>query len=242
MRELDILYEDGDVFVVFKDAGILSEATRKHEPVTVESLLTQRLRKGQSRSRLHVWLVHRLDRDTAGVMVVAKNEMACEFLKNRWHESVVKRYYAVTQGVPAGQTGILRGWLYEDANLFVRQVRERDYAGFVARFPDVRLKFAETEWEKIGERRGLALVRLTLRTGRRNQIRVQLADAGWPILGDSKYGRPAPGDRGHLHLHAYSLTIPIPSTGESRTFEVLPTRGMFPTICPMAALRNSKMC
>lgn len=227
MRNLEILYEDDDVFVVFKDAGLLSEATRRHEAQTVESILGNILRKGQPRSRRHVFLVHRLDRDTAGVMVVAKNGMACDFLKSCWHEAVVKRYFAVTLGVPPCAGGTLKGWLYEDSNLFVRQVPEDGRGQFLAANPEATLKYAETVWEKISERRGLALLRLTLRTGRRNQIRVQLADAGWPVLGDRKYGRPAKSGNGHLHLHAYGLSFPLPSSGVLKTFEVLPTRGMF---------------
>lgn len=222
-----IIYEDDDLYVVFKDAGLLTEETRRREPFTLENALNARLRKGQARSRRHVWLVHRLDRDTAGVMVVAKTEEAGETLKGCWHEAVVKRYLAVTEGVPNPPSGVLKGYLYGDEDLFVRHVPEEAARGFAARNPGVALKYAETAYETLGVRRGLALLRLTLATGRRNQIRVQLAAAGCPILGDAKYGRPARGAKVPLHLHACSLSFPHPRSGERMEFEVLPDRGAF---------------
>lgn len=236
MPGFKIIYEDDDIYVTFKDAGLLTEATRRHEPFTLEGALNDRLRKGQSRSRRHVWLVHRLDRDTAGVMVVAKSEEASEALKGCWHEAVVKQYLAVVRGVPDPPSGVLKGCLYGDADLFVRQIPESAARAFTARHPGVALKYAETAYETLGAKRGMALLRLTLATGRRNQIRVQLADAGWPILGDAKYGAPSRGASAPLHLHAFRLSFPHPRTGERMTFEIPPDRGMFaafdvPALC-----------
>ena len=223
LHGLSILHEDDAVIVVVKDAGLLTEATRKHDSFTAENALNLYLRKGQARSRRHVWLVHRLDRDTSGVMVFAKTEEACEFLKERWHEAVVKKYLAVTAVVPSPPAGVLRGWLREDRDLFVRQLpfaavhgeREARAQG---------LKYAETEYETLRCKNGRALVLATLHTGRRNQIRVQFADAGWPILGDTKYGDRRGKGTGarRLMLHALSISFPHPATGERMEFRAPP--------------------
>ena len=135
----------------------------------------------------------------------------------------MKKYLAVTAGVPSPPAGVLRGWLREDSDLFVRQLPfaavhgERD-----ARAQG--LKYAETKYETLRCKNGRALVLATLHTGRRNQIRVQFADAGWPILGDTKYGDGRGKGTGarRLMLHALSISFPHPATGERMEFRAPP--------------------
>ena len=214
---LQILFEDDHVIVVDKAAGVLTEATRRGERFTAENALNIHVRKGQARSRKCVRLVHRLDRETSGVLVFAKTDEACEFLKARWHEDVVKRYLVAVWGRPDPPSGALRSYLYEDADLFVRNVAEGDLAALPRALRE-RVKFAETRYETASSRRGMSLVEATLRTGRRNQIRVQFAAAGHPVVGDPKYGEGVPRFAERMCLHAHKIAFPHPATGELLSF------------------------
>lgn len=227
IRGIDILYEDNDIIVVNKEHGILTEETRKGELFTAENALNNYVRKGQARSSKRVWLVHRLDRDTSGLLIFAKSEFVRESLQAVWHEKVEKIYIAAVWGTPPAKSGTLTGYLYEDKNLFVRQLSS----------PDERFltKFAQTDYEVIADDHGMTLVKVRLHTGRRNQIRVQFADIGCPLVGDSKYGPHAKPFRERMCLHAYSLTFPHPVTGKQLSFTTdIPQ--VFIKLFPKAAL------
>lgn len=213
IRGIDILFEDDDLLVVDKAAGVLTEATRRKEAFTAENALNAYIRKGQPRSSKHVRLVHRLDRETSGALVFAKTDEVCEFLKDVWHDAVEKTYLAIAWGEPSPPSGTLAGYLYEDRDLFVRQLREPPARGG----PPV--KFAQTDYRTLASRRGMSLVAVKLRTGRRNQIRVQFADAGHPLVGDEKYGPGAKPFRERMCLHALSISFPHPRTGRPLLFE-----------------------
>lgn len=220
--EIGILYEDRDLIVIDKPAGLLTEQTRRKETLTLENAVNFHIRKGQSRSSRHVWLVHRLDRDTSGVIVFAKTEEACDFLKSVWHESVTKKYLAAVWGVPDPKSGSLEGYLLEDKNLYVRQIlkpKPDEIASGV-------VKFARTDYETIAVKHDMALVSARLHTGRRNQIRVQFAAVGHPLVGDLKYGPNARPFRERMCLHAQSIEFPHPVTRKQMKF-TSPTPDVF---------------
>lgn len=203
---LRILHEDRDVVVIDKQAGLLSTETHKRETKTAEAILTDYLRKGCSASTKRAWLVHRLDRETSGVMIFAKSQAARDKLKDNWCLTT-KFYIARLSKSPEADEGIFSSYLAEDENLFVRVVRNGKDG-----------KFAQTAWRVVKRNAdGSAVVKIRLLTGRRNQIRVQFADAGFPLLGDRKYNRHDAYKK-RLCLHATSITFPHPHTGENLYF------------------------
>ena len=208
LRGVRILHEDLDVIVVEKDAGILSQTLRRSEDPSVESELTDYLRKGQWKSTKRAYLVHRLDRETSGVMMVAKNEPAQAWLRDHWNEVTEKTYLARVEGRLDAERGAFESYLREDENYFVKSVKNPQYG-----------KFARTEWKK-ADRQGdpeTTLVEVTLKSGRKNQIRVHFSENGHPVVGDAKYGHGRRGDA--LCLHAWKLAFRHPHTGKRMAFE-----------------------
>lgn len=220
---LDILYEDMDIIVINKSEGVLTEETRKHESFCVENALNDYVRKGQSRSRKSVILVHRLDRETSGLLVVAKNEDAAEFLRESWHTSVEKFYLAAVWGGLDVASGKFEGFLYGDKDLYVR---EADSILDIPQQYREGAKFSETAFETLVSNRDKSLLKIRLLSGRRNQIRVQFASRGMPLMGDMKYGAGHGSYKGRMCLHAYSLSFPHPHTKEIMTFKA-PIPGVF---------------
>ena len=195
-----ILYEDRDVIVIDKPAGLLTTHTRAKESNTAEEWLNDYVRKGQRRSRLRVWLVHRLDRETSGVMMFAKSEAVAEWFRADWNRLTEKTYVARVEGEMPGEKGVFESYLADDAKTMkVRSVR------------DGRLgKLARTEWRRLSAGNGTTLVEVALKSGRKNQIRVHFSEAGHPVVGDVKYGaRRAP----RMCLRATRLRFLHPHTG-----------------------------
>ena len=209
-----ILYEDRDLIVIDKPAGLLSTHTRAREMNTAEELLNDYVRKGQRRSRLRVWLVHRLDRETSGVMMFAKSAEVAEWFRASWSELTEKTYVARVEGEIADGNGAFESYLIDDE----RTMKVRSVA-------DSRSgKFARTEWRRLSAGRGTTLVEVTLKTGRKNQIRVHFSEAGHPIVGDVKYG----GCRARrLCLHSMRLRFRHPHTMEWMEVESLPHEEIF---------------
>jgi len=220
-----VLYEDRDVIVIDKPAGMLTTQTRAKETNTAEAWIKDYVRKGQLKSRNHVWLVHRLDRETSGVMMFAKSETVAERFRANWSELTEKTYLARVEGVLADESGSFESWLQEDADGYkVRSVP-------APRPPNVKSperscvtpKLARTEWKKLSTEDNTTLVDVTLKSGRKNQIRVQFSEAGHPVVGDEKYG----GQRAsRLYLHAVRLRFRHPHTNEWLTVESRPPRGL----------------
>jgi 23S rRNA pseudouridine1911/1915/1917 synthase len=161
---------------------------------------------GNPRGRERVWVVHRLDRETSGVMIFAKNEAAKTALQSGW-DAVEKKYLAVVEGAPPRESGTFESWLDESNPLKV-------YAG--ASGPDAR--HATTHYRVTKKGAKTTLVELTLETGRRHQIRVQLAEAGCPIVGDKKYGAETNPIK-RIALHATTLRFKHPVTGKEMRFD-----------------------
>ena len=209
---LTILYEDRDVIVIHKPAGLLTTHTKllgraaREAQLTAENVLNDYVRKGQAKSSRRVWLVHRLDRETSGVMMFAKDERFAEAMRTRWNELTEKTYVARVEGVMDAEGGVFDSPLREDDDGYrVRQV-PLDRGG----------KPARTEWRRLAVERSTTRVEVSIKSGRKNQIRVHFAAAGHPVVGDVKYGaRPA----ARLCLHAWRLRFIHPVTGRSLDFE-----------------------
>ena len=196
-----ILFEDDDILVIDKPAGLLTTHTRlrgrlaRETQPTAENFLNDYVRKGQLKSRRRVWLVHRLDRETSGVMMFAKSEQVAEFFRGDWNRLTEKTYVARVGGVLAEEAGVFESRLQEDADGY--RVRSVAQGGRLAR----------TEWRRLSVEDGTTLVEVKLKSGRKNQIRVHFAEAGHPVVGDVKYG----GERAsRMYLHARELRLVLP--------------------------------
>ena len=211
---LQILYEDRDIIVVNKAAGLLSIGTGRDEGRTAHASLGDYVRKGNPKSRERVFIVHRLDRDTSGALVFARTEEAKSTLQKNWQESE-KIYLAVVEGNPEPAEGKISSYLVENSALRVYSTTDPNLG-----------KLSETEYKVVKTMGKRSLLEIRLLTGRKNQIRVHLADRGWPIVGDSKYGLQKGGEK-RLALHSYQLTFDHPFHGRRLTFTA-PVPGTFP--------------
>lgn len=205
-RELSVLYEDDDLIVVNKAAGLLTVSTENEKEQTAQNWLNIYLKQKGYSSRIHV--VHRLDRDTSGVLVFAKSFEIREALKLLFAAHDIERVYvAIVEGNVQADSGTFRSYLRENEDTF--QVRSTT--------SQIHGKLAVTHYkvlERIGD---YTLVEVTLETGRKNQIRVHFSEAGHPIVGDERYGAHAD-PIGRLGLHARLLGFVHPTTGKKMTF------------------------
>lgn len=203
---MKVLFEDATLIVIDKPENLLSVASLAEDEKTAYFQLTDYIRRGAAHARDRIWIVHRLDRETSGLMVFAKTPEAKATLQGNW-EQVTKRYEAVVEGSLPKQEGVLESDLDETNPFRVRSVA-----------PSAETRQAITRYRVLARSGKKTLVELELETGRRHQIRVQLADVGCPIVGDEKYGaRTNPAHR--LGLHACGLRFAHPVTHEEMSFE-----------------------
>lgn len=209
-RYVKIVYEDRWLVVVEKNIGILSMAAG-HSSLNVKSVLDDYFLKSRQKCRAHV--VHRLDRDTSGLMVYAKDIETEQILEHNWHQIVYdRRYVAVVSGEMEQDNGTIANWL-KDNKAYITYSSPTDNGG----------KYAVTHFQVLNRTTEHSLVEYKLETGRKNQIRVHSADMGHPVCGDVKYGN---GDDPlhRLCLHAYMLCFTHPVTGEPMEFSTpIPT-------------------
>ena len=204
-NDLGVVYEDPYLLVIDKRAGLLSMSNNTRQQ-TVQMVLNRYLEKGGSRCTSH--LVHRLDRDTSGLMIYAKDVMTQRSLIEGWQQLVTdRRYVALVTGEFEKKQGAIRSWLTEDKR-FITHSSPVDNGG----------KYAVTHYRVLRKQNGYSLVELELETGRKNQIRVHLSDMGHPIVGDIKYGSNDESLR-RLGLHAYILAFRHPVNGKYLRFE-----------------------
>lgn len=223
MSDPKIVFEDETLIVVDKPAGLLTIATERERTATAYHFLTEHVRRraprrtrrsGDSRTtrdprsaQPRIFIVHRLDRETSGLLVFAKTESAKRALQAHWNAQVQERaYVAVVHGVLRADSGTLKSRLAEN----------RAYKVYSTNSPEGKL--AITHYRVLARGNGFTLLELNLETGRKNQIRVQLQDLGHSVVGDKRYG--GIGNPIHrLALHAASLVFPHPGTGEILRFE-----------------------
>ena len=205
-KGLSILYEDHDILIVDKVSGLLTITTEKVKENTAYFLLTAYVRKGNKKSRNRVFIVHRLDKDTSGIIVFAKNINAKRFLQEEW-QGFTKKYYAVVHGKLPEKEGVITSYLTENRVHRVYSV-DRPEKG----------KLARTGYKVLRESKKYSLLEIDLFTGRKNQIRVHFAEKGYPVVGDKIYGEKTKGII-RLTLHAASISILHPNTKEKMTFE-----------------------
>ncbi len=203
---LKIIYEDPLIIVIDKPAGLLSIASDKEKEYTAYHQLTDYVRRDDPDQR--IFIVHRLDRDTSGVMLFAKNEEVKHQLQGAWKDIVVDRaYVAVVEGRVENQEGTVKSWLKETkTKLMYSSTKPGDGLEAITHY-----KVLQTSAE-------YSLLEIRLETGRKNQIRVHMKDLGHSIIGDKKYGAHS-NPIARLGLHAHILAFHHPLSGELMRFE-----------------------
>jgi len=205
LNGLTIIYEDRDIIVINKAAGLLTMGTDREKQKTAHYLLNQYVKKGNERSKNRIYIVHRLDRDTSGLLVFAKSENAKHFLQENW-KTFSKKYYAVVHGHPDENEDVITSYLMENKALRVYSTRDKENG-----------KLAKTAYTVINESENFSLLELELLTGRKNQIRVHLYDIGHPVVGDKTYSDDAKEFK-RLALHSAYLSIQHPVTKKEMVF------------------------
>jgi 23S rRNA pseudouridine1911/1915/1917 synthase len=195
LHGIKIVHLDEAVVVVDKPAGLLSMGSAREKERTAHRILNEYLKAQTKSPSQQAFIVHRLDRETSGLMLFARNERIQAALQQNW-KSVTKKYLAVVEGTPSSAAGTLRDRLLEDKSLRVRRVEQGG-------------ELAITHYRVLAERGKRSVLELTLETGRKNQIRVQLAALGHPIVGDRKYGAKTDLAR-RLMLHSCELIFSHP--------------------------------
>ena len=190
MKKLDIIYEDKEILVINKPPHILTIATNKKENNTLYNEVSTYVKKQYPKNK--IFIVHRLDKDTSGIILFAKNPQKKIFLQNNW-SNTKREYLAIVEGKMPKSKDTLKNYLIEDKNLNIYITNNKNKG-----------KLAITSYEVLKENNKYSLLKINIKTGRRNQIRVQLANINHPIVGDKKYNsKTNPYKR--LLLHAYLL-------------------------------------
>lgn len=206
-----ILYEDNDLLVIDKPAGLLCVATEKEKNKTAYHLVSEYLKgKGQ-----RVFIVHRLDKDTSGVLMFAKSEKVKRAYQDNWDTLVKQRtYLALVEGTPEQTEGTIHSYLKETDTHLVYSVER----------PGGNAKEAITHYRLLKQKGELALLQVELETGRKNQIRVHMKDLGHPVTGDKKYDAKL-NTLGRLGLHAHIVRVTNPFTKKEMTFTAPAPKG-----------------
>lgn len=203
---IKLVYEDNDILVINKGYGVLSMGTDNIKEGTAYSIMREYVKYSDPRAK--VFIVHRLDRDTSGLMMLAKTMEAKDTMQHNWNNMVLSRkYVAVLEGELESDEGVVKSYLAENSKFEVYSTNNPNEG-----------QLAITNYKVIRRGRGMTLVEVELDTGRKNQIRVHMKDLGHPIVGDRKYGaKPSPIHR--LALHAQTLRFVHPITRKDMKFE-----------------------
>ena len=194
---LPIIYEDDEIIVINKPSGLLSIASDKEKSSTAYRMLSEYVQQKDKHNRIFV--VHRLDEDTSGVLMVAKNPNIQKALQDNWNDIVSKRgYYAIVEGQMKEKQGTIKSYLKKNAQNLMYSSKDKNG------------QFSITHYKVMKESDKYSLLDVNIDTGRKNQIRVHLGDLGHNVIGDDKYGNPSnPLKRLGLHAYCLELTHPI---------------------------------
>jgi 23S rRNA pseudouridine1911/1915/1917 synthase len=207
-RGLRIVHEDADIIVIDKSSGMLSMASETEKIKTAYSILSDYVKKFDPKNL--IFIVHRLDRDTSGLMMFARNKRVQEILQKDWNEAIIERsYIAIVEGTVDKKEGTITSWLKENKALMM----------YSSQIPDDGMK-SITHYKTLKTDKQFSLLEVKLETGRKNQIRVHMKDLGFPVTGDKKYGAKL-NPIGQMGLHARVLAFKHPSTGKAMRFETL---------------------
>jgi 23S rRNA pseudouridine1911/1915/1917 synthase len=205
-RGISIVFEDNDLIVIDKHAGVLSIATKKERAETAYSFLSRHVKKQNPANKIFV--VHRLDRDTSGLMMFAKSEKIKRLLQDTWHTAITERtYVAVVEGAVEEPEGVITSYLKESKALIVYSSPNPDYG-----------RKAVTHYRTIRSNKKYSMLKVNLETGRKHQVRVHMKDLGHSIVGDKKYGSTI-NPIGRIALHALVLAFIHPINKEPLRFE-----------------------
>ena len=205
-RGLPLLHEDKDILVVVKPSGLLTVGTERDKMRTAHYLLNDYVRKGDPKSRNRVYVVHRLDQDTSGILLFAKSEQAKKFLQGNWGQTD-KHYLAIVHGRLTSKEGTISTSLVENSAQRVYSSSDADKG-----------KLSQTAYKVVQETGDFSLIEIHLLTGRKHQIRVHFAEQGHPVAGDKKYGNGQLVTN-RLALHARSISFNHPFHGRKMTFD-----------------------
>jgi 23S rRNA pseudouridine1911/1915/1917 synthase len=206
-HSIHIIYEDNDVILVDKPSGLLTIANETTSNETLYYKVTDYIRTSAVRKNARVFIVHRLDKDASGIVLLAKNEKAKVFLQEHW-DDVKKKYYAIVEGCPKEKSAEIKSLLVESGSFRVHSTFNRSEG-----------KLAITHYKVLKTVKDYSLLEINLITGRKNQIRVHLSEEGCPIIGDKKYDAETNPIK-RLGLHAYYISFVHPVKKEKMTFQI----------------------
>lgn len=203
--KLPIIYEDDHIIVINKPSGLLSIASDNEKRSTAYRILSDYVQQKDKHNR--VFVVHRLDEDTSGVLMIAKDKVTQEKYQDNWNDLVSKRgYYAIVDGILNKKQGTITSYLKKNSqNLMYSSKKAGDG------------QYSVTHYKVIKEKGDYSMLDVNIDSGRKNQIRVHLGDIGHNVVGDDKYGKPT-NPLKRLGLHAYELDIKDPYTGKVMKF------------------------
>ena len=206
-KEIKIIYEDDDIIVVNKPCGLLSIATSKEKEYTLYHFISTHLKERNKNNK--VFIIHRLDKDTSGIVIFAKNQKTKNLFQNNWDKIIRGRYYyAVVNGSLKEKEGTIKEYLIENDKTYMVYSTNNKKEG----------KLAITDYKVINENNNYSLLDINIKTGRKNQIRVALKDIGNPIVGDKKYG-DGKSSINRMALHQYKLELMDPRTNKFIRFK-----------------------
>lgn len=206
LKGIEIIYEDHDILIIDKPPRLLTMASATEKEKTAYHILTDYVRKGCVKSPKRIFIVHRLDRDTSGIVAFAKTEAAKNCLQDQWDQTE-KKYLAVVYGKLAKKSDTITSYLAENAAHIVYSTQNKSIG-----------KLSTTSYQVLKETKDFSLLEINLITGRKNQIRVHLAEIGHPVVGDTKYG-PKNNMYKRMALHAHSISFLHPWNGKRMFLE-----------------------